>query len=342
MTDNSTLVSVITPAHNSDKFVKACIDSVVEQTYENWEQIIIDDGSTDDTAEIIQSYSDPRIKYCYQENRGIEALAHTYNRALREAKGDLIAILEDDDLWPAGKLAALVPAFQDAGTILAYGIPREINAEGRLCRRFPKQIRDRLKLPHSILFNDPVGSATAFMLRADGKELVSPPTAVIRRSALERINGFQYVPNLCTTDFPTFVRLTRVGKFHFTSEIMAYHRRHMSWSVRTADRVTEALPGLLSSLLSEFGSELNEKQHGAVQESWKAGKHMQAFGRGRTSLLQKEWRESRRHFRRALNLSALRVSCAAMVGWLLSWFHCTLEPLFRLGGRSSYRPGASN
>jgi len=333
MTDNTTLVSVITPAHNSEKFVKACIDSVVEQTYENWEQIIIDDGSTDRTAEIIQSYSDPRIKYFYQENRGVEALAHTYNRALREAKGELIAILEDDDLWPSGKLAALVPAFQDVGTILAYGIPREMNAEGRLSRRFPKQIRDRLKLPHSILFNDPVGSATAFMLRADGKELVSPPTAVIRRSALERINGFQYVPNLCTTDFPTFARLTGVGKFYFTPEIMAYRRRHMSWSVRTADRMTEALPGLLSSLLVEFGSQLNEEQRRSVQKSWKAAEYMQAFGRGRISLIRKEWRASRRHFRRAIHASVVRVSCGATVGWLMSWFHCTLEPLFRLAGR---------
>jgi glycosyltransferase involved in cell wall biosynthesis len=315
---------------------------LVGQTYENWEQIIIDDGSTDHTAEIIRSYSDRRIKYFYQQNQGIESLAHTYNRALREAKGELIAILEDDDLWPAGKLAALLPAFQDAGTILAYGIPREINAEGKLIRRFPKQIRDRLKLPHSILFNDPVGSATAFMLRGDGKELVSAPTAVIRRSALERIKGFQYVANLCTTDFPTFVRLTRVGKFYFTSEIMAYRRRHLSWSVRAVDRMEETLPSLISSLLLEFGSQLNEQQHRAVQKSWKAVEYMQALDRGRTGLRRKEWRESRRHFRRALHPSVLRVSCGAMIGWLLSWFHCTLEPLFRLAGRSSYRPQSSN
>jgi|SRR5579859_7060834 len=327
------LVSIITPVHNSEKFVRACIDSVVQQTYENWEQIIIDDGSTDHTAEIIRSYSDPRIKYFYQENRGIEALAHTYNRAMQETKGELIAILEDDDLWPAGKLAALVPAFLDAGTILAYGIPREMNVEGKLSRRFPKQIRDRLKLPHSILFNDPVGSATAFMLRADGKELVSPPTAVIRRSALERIGGFQYVPNLCTTDFPTFVRLTRTGKFYFTPQVMAYRRRHHSWSVLAADRMIEALPGLLSSLLAEFGSQLNKEQCRAVRKSWKAAEYMQAFGRGRSGLLRKEWRESRAHFRQALHPSTLRVSCGAAVGWLLSWFHCTLEPLFRLAGR---------
>src|SRR5262249_39024123 len=161
-------------------------------------------------AEIVSSYSDLRIRYFYQDNQGIEALAHTYNRALREARGKLIAILEDDDLWPPGKLAALVPAFQDPGTILAYGIPREIDIEAKLTRSLPKQIQKRLRLPRTILFNDPVGSATAFMLRADGKELVSPPTAVIRRSALEQIKGFQYVPNLCTTDFPTFVRLSKV------------------------------------------------------------------------------------------------------------------------------------
>src|SRR5437667_7605704 len=98
------LVSVITPAYNHRRFIGPCIESLLGQTYTNWEQIIIDDGSTDDTAEVVRSYSDPRIRYFHQENQGIDALAQTYNRALNLSRGELIAVLEGDDLWPEDKL----------------------------------------------------------------------------------------------------------------------------------------------------------------------------------------------------------------------------------------------
>ncbi len=119
--NNSPQVSIITPSYNHEKFIGACIESAIQQTYENWEQIIIDDGSTDQTAEVILSYADPRIRYVHQENRGIEALPHTYNRALEFCNGELIAILEGDDAWPPEKLSSLVKAFDDKDVVLAYG-----------------------------------------------------------------------------------------------------------------------------------------------------------------------------------------------------------------------------
>src|SRR4051812_29758132 len=108
MTHFQPLVSVITPTYNHEKFISACIESVMAQTYTKWEQIIIDDGSTDGTAEIIRSYRDPRINYVHQPNQGIEQLAISYNRALEVATGELIGILEGDDTWPDNKLERLV------------------------------------------------------------------------------------------------------------------------------------------------------------------------------------------------------------------------------------------
>src|SRR5262249_48835932 len=160
------------------------------------------------------------------------------------------------------------------------------------------------RLPDSIRLNDPVGSATPFMLRADGTYLIAPVTAIIRRCTLDLIGGFQYVPNLCTTDFPTFLRLTRVGKFYFIPEIMGYYRRHVSGSLRSADRMRETLLTLIPSLLREFGAELTPDQLRAIEKSWKASHYMHACERGRIHLLRKEWRESRLHFRGALNASA--------------------------------------
>ena len=95
--DHSPQVSIITSTFNHERFIGPCIESVINQTYQNWEQIIIDDGSSDRTPEIVRSYKDSRIHYIYQQNQSIEALAQTYNRALRESQGQLVGILERDD-----------------------------------------------------------------------------------------------------------------------------------------------------------------------------------------------------------------------------------------------------
>src|ERR1700690_1726677 len=115
------LVSVVTPTYNHERFIGPCIESLLGQSYPDWEQIIIDDGSTDDTGKIVSTYRDSRIRYHSQANQGPFELAKTYNRALALARGELIAILEGDDYWPANKLATLIPAFQDEAVVLAYG-----------------------------------------------------------------------------------------------------------------------------------------------------------------------------------------------------------------------------
>jgi len=107
MVDKSTgkLVSIITPTYNHAEFIGACIESVLAQTYPYWEMIIIDDGSTDDTGEVVARYEDDRIRYIRQPNMGVERLTETYNKALSLARGEYIAILEGDDYWPDYKLS---------------------------------------------------------------------------------------------------------------------------------------------------------------------------------------------------------------------------------------------
>src|SRR5215472_13719208 len=126
----SPLVSIITPTFNHEGYIGPCVESVLKQSFQDWEQIIIDDGSTDRTRDVVHRYSDQRIRYVYQENQGINALPHTYNRALGLCSGAFIAILEGDDLWPAHKLAHLTPAFDDPRVVLAYGVVGELSADG--------------------------------------------------------------------------------------------------------------------------------------------------------------------------------------------------------------------
>lgn len=97
------LVSIIMPSYNTGKFIKESIDAVLDQTYINWELLIVDDCSNDNTDEVVMPYlADERIKYLKNEKNSGAAVSR--NRALREAKGKWIAFLDSDDLWAPEKL----------------------------------------------------------------------------------------------------------------------------------------------------------------------------------------------------------------------------------------------
>lgn len=98
----SNLVSVIMPSYNTAQYIAQSIQSVIDQTYKNWELIIVDDCSTDNTDEIVKAFDDDRIRYFKNDSNSGAAISR--NRALREAKGKWIAFLDSDDLWLPQKL----------------------------------------------------------------------------------------------------------------------------------------------------------------------------------------------------------------------------------------------
>lgn len=106
------IVSIIIPTFNVEKYIKKCINSVLEQTYKSFEIILVDDCSTDRTLEIISSYSDPRIKvFINKENKGP---SYSRNRAIEKAKGDWIAFLDGDDWWDSNRLEILIKVANDS------------------------------------------------------------------------------------------------------------------------------------------------------------------------------------------------------------------------------------
>lgn len=109
----SDLVSIIMPSYNSEQYIDDSIQSVLNQTYGNWELIIVDDCSTDRTVQIIKSYNDSRIVFLQNEqNRGA---ASARNYALKEAKGKWIAFLDSDDIWHAEKLERQIRFMKEHG-----------------------------------------------------------------------------------------------------------------------------------------------------------------------------------------------------------------------------------
>lgn len=112
------LISIIMPAYNSSQYIRNSINSIQKQTYSNWELIIVDDCSIDNTVEIIKALKEPRIRlFVNSENSGA---AISRNKALREAKGRWIAFLDSDDIWKRTKLEEQLNFMKKEGYSFTY------------------------------------------------------------------------------------------------------------------------------------------------------------------------------------------------------------------------------
>lgn len=127
------LVSIITPSYNTAGFVCQTMDSVRNQTYTNWEMLIVDDCSTDGSAEVIENYlkenGETRIRLLRNQRNSGAALSRNY--ALREAKGRWVAFLDSDDLWTPDKLEKQIRFMQDMPCSFSYTEYSEIDEQSR-------------------------------------------------------------------------------------------------------------------------------------------------------------------------------------------------------------------
>jgi glycosyltransferase involved in cell wall biosynthesis len=332
-------VSIITPAYNHQRFIGACIESVLAQSYSDWEQIVIDDGSTDGTGDEVRRFADTRVRYVRQDHRGIEALAHTYNHALGLCRAPLVAILEGDDVWTPEKLALQLPAFADRQTVLAFGEVLEIDVDGNVAKSNSRTAERRKKMPAQILNNDPVRSATVHLLTLEGQTFVQPATAVLRRSALEKIGGFQFIPGICPPDVATFIQCSLLGKFSYMPRVLAYRRRHVSSStLQFLEQMSSSPRDFVFEMLRRDELGLSPAVRSKIERSWRPRSQTREFVAGRLCLIDRQWKQARSHFVQALRPADPRAAAGSLVGWLLSWAHRDLEGVFRLAGRTALRP----
>jgi len=132
-TINHRLVSVIVPAFNSS-FLGATIESVVRQTYPDWELIVVDDGSTDNTKSIVEEFmrKDKRVRYIYEDNGG---QGKARNTGIKNARGELVAFLDHDDVWLPEKLSTQVKVMGDENCVLATCESAVFNSKSGICDR---------------------------------------------------------------------------------------------------------------------------------------------------------------------------------------------------------------
>ncbi len=124
------LVSIITPMYNGARYVAQTLDSVLSQSYREWEQIVVDDGSRDDGASIVEGYAarDPRIRLVRKANGGS---ASARNAALELAKGRYVVFLDSDDLWDPNFLERQLRFLRAHDAAIAFGSYRMIDAQGK-------------------------------------------------------------------------------------------------------------------------------------------------------------------------------------------------------------------
>lgn len=123
------LISVIIPAYNQGQYLRQAIESVLNQTCQDFEIIVVDDGSTDDTQQAARSFDDPRLSYVYQSNRGLSAARNT---GIRKSSGELITFLDSDDLFLPQKLEILSAELErrhELGFVAGQAVPIDENGE---------------------------------------------------------------------------------------------------------------------------------------------------------------------------------------------------------------------
>lgn len=130
------LVSVITPCYNAESFISQTIESVLDQSFGNWEMIIVDDCSRDNSPAIIKNYQekDARIRYL-QTDKPSGSPTIPRNIGIEEAKGRYIAFLDSDDVWLPNKLEEQVRVFVDSEAVIVFSNYEKIDREGKRCGR---------------------------------------------------------------------------------------------------------------------------------------------------------------------------------------------------------------
>lgn len=205
MTVKQPRVSVVTPTYNRAEFVAETVSSVLAQTMGEFELLVVDDGSTDNTREVMQPYlEDPRVSYFVQENQGQSGARNT---ALSLARGDFICFLDSDNTWEPDKLEKQLAVMESHPEVdIVYGDFITINAKGE------EISRDNMRRYS--------GRIAAQLLRDN---FVTINTAMVRRRCLDETGKFDDTERFAT-DYDLWLRFSAHYQFYYLPVYLARYR----------------------------------------------------------------------------------------------------------------------
>lgn len=252
MKDNKPKISILTPSYNCAPYIRECIESVLAQNYDNFEQIVADGASKDGTVEILKSY--PHLKWISEPDNGEgEAL----NRALKLATGDIIVWLNADDYFEKGALEEVIRVIDpDRGAHIAYGKARFVDEAGVFL--WEKRPRRKIDLP--------------YLLRWwNHRRLPHQPSLFFTRQVINEIGPFKQELHY-SLDYDLWLRMAQKYEFHYIDKVLSAARtRQESKSIdNTAEQLAShkrvnapyiaqlTAPQMLAYRVSYFINELNE------------------------------------------------------------------------------------
>jgi len=208
-------VSIVIPTYNHSKFISKALDSVINQTYKNWEAIIIDNNSTDNTDKVINRYIDPRIKHLKIDNDGV--IAKSRNLGINEAKAEWIAFLDSDDWWTKDKLEVCLSKI-DKNIDFIYHAHEYVEKSKFF---FKKKIIKGRELKKPILKDLLIGSITK------GTQ-ISNSSVIVRKNILFKIGGLNENKILVgADDYDTWLRIAQItDQFLYVNKKLSYYLFH--------------------------------------------------------------------------------------------------------------------
>ncbi len=210
-------ISVILPVYNAEKYLRDSIASILAQHFDNFELIVLNDGSTDDSEKIISSFHDDRIVYVRHANRG---LAATINRGILLARGKYIARQDNDDISVPQRFAEQYNFLESHPDIALLGCSAVIIDEnGKTTGRFHDHPTSEIQLRYALLFNNPFVHSSV----------------MIRKSVFEKSGGYSEDPNLFE-DYEMWSRIARVsGIANLPSRLLQYREVASGMSKSSTD-----------------------------------------------------------------------------------------------------------
>jgi len=296
--------SVVMPAFNTEVYIGEAIESILNQSVPDWELIVIDDGSTDDTAEVAGRFRDPRIRVRTQSNRGLSA---TRNRGIRESRGDMIIFFDSDDrLRPEAleRLGTALARFPLAN--VAYGECVVMDHDGYVFGLGTKPIFSRR----------PSGNVLKYILQ---KNVMQPGATLIRRYCLARC-GFFHEDLLGAEDWEMWSRMATFNEFVYVggAPILEYRLRSDSISRRLCKErgighILRCIEEVFSNpeIAGRFSkgelSRLRKRREGDVY-AWI----------GTENLKKRNWKEARDYLLRSLRCSPGNPRVVILLGFVMA------------------------
>jgi glycosyltransferase involved in cell wall biosynthesis len=209
------VVSIVMPTYNRLQFLPMTIQSVMAQSFQDWELLIADDGSDSNTRDYLRTLSDPRIKILWHEHCGRPAIPS--NAAIRAARGAYVAFLDSDDVWLPEKLRLQIASLARHPTRQwSYTRFAVIDAEGRLSKSTTDQDR-------------PAHAGWLMRKLLQEEVIIAQPTVLVARPVLAEIGGFDETLAMCYDDDLWF-RLAGLGEIDAVDQVLTLVRRHSQHS----------------------------------------------------------------------------------------------------------------